>query len=175
MNLWGRSLITSTSFVVAFYFMNLNAHRSIDRSLHLIYAHLLMLYLFNRAVGRSVGRSVGRCICFFKWAKPGLFFVYFRSFQTNNTIVTIYQCEKMSCPYSIWCRDSNQRPLEHEWSPITTRSVYLFPTESSSLSIPSVCAPICKSTVHLFIFVNLFVVPHQWVCLFFSFYFPLVY
>ena len=25
---------------------------------------------------------------FFKWANPGLFFVYFRSFQTNNTIFT---------------------------------------------------------------------------------------
>ena len=24
---------------------------------------------------------------FLKWANPGLFFVYFRSFQTNNTIL----------------------------------------------------------------------------------------
>ena len=29
-------------------------------------------------------------------------------------------CEK--CPSSIWCRDSNPRPLEHESLPITTRS-----------------------------------------------------
>ena len=31
---------------------------------------------------------------FFKWANPGLFFVYFRSFQTNNTIFTTNKCEK---------------------------------------------------------------------------------
>ena len=29
-----------------------------------------------------------------KWANPGLFVVYFRSFQTNNTIFTTNQCEK---------------------------------------------------------------------------------
>ena len=27
---------------------------------------------------------------------PGLFFIYFRSFQTNNTIFATNQCEKMS-------------------------------------------------------------------------------
>ena len=42
---------------------------------------------------------------------PGLFFVYFRSFETNIiTIFTTDQCEKMSCPSSIRCRDSNPRP-----------------------------------------------------------------
>ena len=30
-----------------------------------------------------------------EWANPGPFFVYFRSFQTNNTIFTTNQCEKM--------------------------------------------------------------------------------
>ena len=49
-------------------------------------------------------------------ANPGLFFVYFRSFQTNNKISTTNQC-----PSSIWCRDSNPRPHKHELSPITTR------------------------------------------------------
>ena len=58
---------------------------------------------------------------FKKWANPGLFFIYFWSFQTNiNTIFTI-QCEKMSCPSSIRCRDSNPHPPDHESSPITTR------------------------------------------------------
>ena len=56
-----------------------------------------------------------------KWANPGLFSIYFRSFQKNNTIFTTNQCEKMSCPSSIWHRDSNPRPLEHESPPITTR------------------------------------------------------
>ena len=53
------------------------------------------------------------------WANPGLFFVYFWSFQTNNTIFTTNQCEK--CPSSIRRWDSNPRPLERESTPITTR------------------------------------------------------
>ena len=31
---------------------------------------------------------------FFKWANPGLFFVYLQSFQTNITIFTTNICEK---------------------------------------------------------------------------------
>ena len=56
-----------------------------------------------------------------KWDKPGLFFIYFQSFQTNKTIFSTNQCVKISCPSSIRCRDSNQRPSEHESPPITTR------------------------------------------------------
>ena len=48
-------------------------------------------------------------------------FVYFQSFQTNNTIFTTNQCEKMSCPSSIWHRDLNPQPSERESPPITTR------------------------------------------------------
>ena len=59
-------------------------------------------------------------LLFFKWANPALFFVYFRSFQTNiTTIFTTNQCEK--CTSSIWQWDSNPRPFEQESSPITTR------------------------------------------------------
>ena len=47
-----------------------------------------------------------------KWANPGLFFIYFRSFQTNNTIFTTYQCDKMYCPFRIRRRDSNPQPLD---------------------------------------------------------------
>ena len=36
----------------------------------------------------------------------------FRSFQTYITIFTTSMCEK--CPFSIWCRDSNSRPLGYE-------------------------------------------------------------
>ena len=50
---------------------------------------------------------------------PGLFFHLFLSFQTHITIFTTNQCEK--CPSSIRCWDSNPRPLEHEFHPITTR------------------------------------------------------
>ena len=60
--------------------------------------------------------------CFFKTG-PTLpsFIVYFWSFQTNKTIFTANQCEKMSCPSSKWSQDSNSQPLEHELSPMTTR------------------------------------------------------
>ena len=56
-----------------------------------------------------------------KWANPDLFFIYFRSFQTNNTIFTTNQCEKMSCPSSICRRGLNPWPSERESPPITTR------------------------------------------------------
>ena len=55
--------------------------------------------------------------------QPRPFFVYFWSFQTNYTLFTANQCEKMSkCPSSVWqCMDSNPQPYKHESSPITTR------------------------------------------------------
>ena len=55
-----------------------------------------------------------------KWANPGLFFVYFRFFQTNIvTVFTTNKCEK--CPSSIRCRDSNSQPSDYKSSPLTTR------------------------------------------------------
>ena len=62
--------------------------------------------------------------------QPRPLFVYFRSFQTNNTIFTTNQCEK--CPSSIWCWDLNPRPLENESSPIITRPG--FPPNSEKCS-----------------------------------------
>ena len=56
---------------------------------------------------------------FKKMANPSLFFIYFRSFQTNFTIFTTNKCEK--CPSSIRHRESNTRPLDRECLPITTR------------------------------------------------------
>ena len=57
---------------------------------------------------------------FKKWANPGLFFIYFWSFQTNIiTIFTTNKCEK--CPSSIRCWELNHRPSERESLPITTR------------------------------------------------------
>ena len=50
-------------------------------------------------------------------ANPGLFFVYFPSFQTNNTILST----KMSCPSSIRRQDSNPRPSDCGSPHITTR------------------------------------------------------
>ena len=49
----------------------------------------------------------------FKWANPGVFLVYFRSFQTKNTIFTTNQCEKMSkSPSSIRRKDSNPQTFD---------------------------------------------------------------
>ena len=78
---------------------------------------------------------------FLKWAIPGLFFIYFRSFQINNSIFTTNECEKMSCQSSIPRQDSNPRPLECESPPITTRpglppkiSIFLFLSSSLTAS-----------------------------------------
>ena len=58
---------------------------------------------------------------FKKWAVPASFSFIFGLFQTNNTMFTTNQCEKISCPSSIRRRDSSPQPLEHESPPITTR------------------------------------------------------
>ena len=59
-----------------------------------------------------------KAVNFFKKIGPTpAFFIYFRSFQTNTTIFTTNQCERMS----IMCWDSNPQPSKHESSPITTR------------------------------------------------------
>ena len=55
---------------------------------------------------------------FFKWASPGLFFVYFRSFQSNNTIFTTNICEKMSIQYMVLGFEPTT--FIHESPPITT-------------------------------------------------------
>ena len=57
----------------------------------------------------------------FFMVQPTPLFRLFLSFQTNITILTTNQCEKMSCPSIIRCRDSNPWPLECESPPITTR------------------------------------------------------
>ena len=49
-----------------------------------------------------------------------VFFVYFRSFQTD--IITIFTTNIFEkCPSSIRCQDWNPQPLERESLPITTR------------------------------------------------------
>ena len=52
------------------------------------------------------------------WAIPILFFVYFWSFQTSDTIFQRVNVKK--CPSSLWWWDSKPRPLEHESSPVTS-------------------------------------------------------
>ena len=55
--------------------------------------------------------------------KMGLLRPLFHLFSVfSNTQYIFYNKSmwKMSCPFSIWCWDSNPQPLEHESSPITT-------------------------------------------------------
>ena len=56
---------------------------------------------------------------FLKWANHSLFFVYFRSFQTNNTIFTTNQCEK--CPNVHLVYSAGIQTFWTESSTITTR------------------------------------------------------
>ena len=54
-----------------------------------------------------------------KRANPGLFFIYFRLCKHTLQYFTTNNYEKSLS--SIWCRDLNSRPLEHESLPITIR------------------------------------------------------
>ena len=88
------------------------------------------------------------CIFFKRWANSGLFFVYFRSFQTTNIFFYNKSMWKNSCPSSIQRRDSNPWPSEHEPPPITTRPGL---PPKSSLLIPSLAtynslSILCKTT-----------------------------
>ena len=51
---------------------------------------------------------------------PGLFFVYFRSFQTD-IIQFLQQTNVKKCPSSLLCLDRNPQPSEHKSPQITTR------------------------------------------------------
>ena len=57
---------------------------------------------------------------FLKMGHPRPLFHLFSSFQTNITNFTTNKYVK-KWPSSIWCWDSNSRPLEHLSPPITTR------------------------------------------------------
>ena len=54
-----------------------------------------------------------------KWANPGLFLVYFRSFSNKHFNFSNKQCNKWPC--SIWCLGSNLQPSDCELHPITIR------------------------------------------------------
>ena len=56
---------------------------------------------------------------YFLMGQPRPLFHFCCLFQIHITIFPTNKCEK--CPCSIWCRDSNSQPLEHESPPKTTR------------------------------------------------------
>ena len=55
----------------------------------------------------------------FKWAIPGLFFIYICLFKP--TLQFLQQIHVKKCPSSIWCRELNPQPSKDESPPITTR------------------------------------------------------
>ena len=68
---------------------------------------------------------------------PRPLFVLFLYFQTKNTIITI-EIFVNNCPSSIQYGDSNPRPSEHEFPPITTRpfhSKYLQYLDQRTLTV----------------------------------------
>ena len=72
-----------------------------------------------------------------KWANPGLFLVYFRSFSNKHFNFSNKhfnfsnkQCNKWPC--SIWCLGSNLQPSDCELHPITTRPGLPFWTKPTS-------------------------------------------
>ena len=83
---------------------------------------------------------------FFKWANPSLFFIYFRPF---NTLQFFQQINVTKCPSSTRCRDSNSRPLGHEYPPITTRPG-LQPQKSNKVSCK--CSSVLAFTTDLVAF-----------------------
>ena len=68
---------------------------------------MLNKYSFLAEVKKLIDRSKSFCLLFFfkKLGHPGLFSIYFLSFQINITILRTNVCDK--CPSSIWWWDSN--------------------------------------------------------------------
>ena len=58
--------------------------------------------------------------CFLNGPTPASFIVYFGLFK-QTSLQLLQQIYVKICPSSIWCQDSNPRPLEHESPPMTTR------------------------------------------------------
>ena len=80
---------------------------------------LLELLLLLMTLGFMA--SVSLSFFFKNGPSPASFLFIFGLFQTNNSIFTTNQCEKLSCPSSIRHQDSNPQLLERESPPITTR------------------------------------------------------
>ena len=75
----------------------------------------------NYLSGSSSSCYIWNAFFFFKkWANPGLFFVYFRSFSNKHNTI-LQQINVKKCSSSIQRKDSNPQPLERESPPITTR------------------------------------------------------
>ena len=75
-------------------------------------------FLLQKSSSRDCPKT---CQVFFKWANSRLFFRLFLVFPSKQYNF-LQQINVKKCPSSIWRRNLNPGPLEHESSPITTRS-----------------------------------------------------
>ena len=86
-------------------------------------APVLMCSVFSHQINTMKGYAPKKLdpilLIVFKWANPGLFFIYFWSFQTNIIIFTTNLCEKMSIQYT--APGFEPMTFECESLPITTR------------------------------------------------------
>ena len=101
-----QKLASPNDFFHLFYFLNFNP------STYLFNGKLLVapiISVFQVVTFLAIPANV----FFKKWVNPGLFFIYFRLFQTHITSCSTNKCEK--CPSSIWCQYLKSRPLEHEF------------------------------------------------------------
>ena len=87
-----------------------------------------------------------QCFCcssfFYKNWPPRPLFHLFSSLQILNKFYNKYVCKK--CPSSIWCRDSNSRPLKHESPSITTRPGLPPKVCCNTTSQPPGCSDCCR-------------------------------
>ena len=97
----------------------------------------------------AIPLSAWLLVFFQKWANPGLFFVYFWSFQTTS-LQFLQQIYVKKCPSSIQCRDSNPWPSLRESLPITTRQGFTLSLTSSIFLTPNIVH--LTTLVHSFIF-----------------------
>ena len=89
--------------------------------MYIVFNNSFARVAFTRAFYEASCCVRGKKKYFFKWANPDLFFIYFRSFQSNNTSLTTNQCEKMSCQSNIIVPGFEPATFKFESHPITTR------------------------------------------------------
>ena len=90
-----------------------------------------------------------------KWANPASFSFYFKLFKHTLQFFTTNKYVR-KCSSSIWCQDSNSRPLKHESPPITTSPglppqngffIFFAKTNSESPAVKTHTSSLSKSEI----------------------------
>ena len=97
------------------------SHYVVIISLYLFYSSFLFYLFHAEFLSLCLSLDIFLTYCFFKWAIPGLFFIYFRLFKQTLQFMQQIYLKKMLCPSSIQRRDSNSWPSEHESPTITNQ------------------------------------------------------